>query len=105
MIGDETTTDSNTADIPEDTSSNSWELVNASAKSRRRSRYQTVSDEVEGALVTICKELESSAALRKTVSDLHDIVTKLEQTRRIQEGRLAVKRKGFVQSDRDAIEL
>jgi PHD-finger len=64
----------------------------ATKPGKRRSRYQTVSDEVDSAMSTIYRELESASELRTEIARLHDKVARLEQERQIQEGKVALVR-------------
>ena len=59
---------------------------------KRRSRYQTVPDEVDQAMSTIYRELEQAAELKTKVSLLYNRVNQLEQEQRMQAGQFALER-------------
>lgn len=59
---------------------------------RKRSRYTTMPDEVDQAITTIYRELESVAELRLEIKALQDQIKAVDQTRQILEGRLALER-------------
>ena len=63
-----------------------------SRTSKKRSRYQTMPDELDQAIATIYRELESVAKLRLEIKLLQGQVKAADQTRQITEGDLALER-------------
>lgn len=61
---------------------------------KKKSRYQTMTDEVDQAITTIYRELESVAELRIEIKLLQDQMKAIDQARQISEGRLALERSG-----------
>ncbi|EXJ87438.1 hypothetical protein A1O3_04398 [Capronia epimyces CBS 606.96] len=59
---------------------------------KKKSRYQTMPDEVDQAITTIYRELESVQELRLEIKLLQDKLQAAEQARQILEGRLALER-------------
>ena len=59
---------------------------------KRRSRYQTVSDEVDAAMITIYRELGNTSELRSELSRMRHQVAKLEQENQIQQGKVELMR-------------
>lgn len=67
---------------------------------KRRSRYQTVPDEVDQAMVTIYRHLEYATELKTGMENMQSRVAALEQERRMQEGQFALAREDLVKQAR-----
>ena len=63
---------------------------------KRRSRYQTVSDEVDAAMITIYRELGNTSELRSELSRMRHQVAKLEQENQIQQGKVELVREDLI---------
>ena len=63
---------------------------------KRRSRYQTVSDEVDAAMITIYRELGNTSELRSELSRMRHQVANLEQENQIQQGKVELVREDLI---------